>query len=117
MTLALHLPNYRTIHHNATEQSRSMAAFMYYVLYKQITGLQKAQEGCSTEFMCGVTSFKHLITGKKQPGGSSRASEAGKSGRSLEDVAAMEGKRAAKKPKAIPKRGHGRGCSRGKKNK
>ena len=99
LTLLLHLLNYRTIHPNAIEQIRTMAAFMYSVLYEQITGLQKAQGGCSTEFMCGVTPFKCLNTGKKQPGGPGRASEAGKSSRSLEDVAAMEGEPAAKKLK------------------
>ena len=66
------------------------------------------------EFMCGETLFKHLVTGKKQPGRPNRASEAGKSGRSLEDVAAMEGKPTAKKLKATPKRGRGRGSGRGK---
>ena len=116
LTLLLHLPNYRTIHPNATGQMRTMAAFMYYVLYKQITGLQKAQGGCSTEFMCGAMPFKCLVTGKKQPGGPGRVSEAGKSHRSLEDVAAIEGEPAAKKPKVTPKprRGRGRGCSGGR---
>ena len=94
LTLLLHLLNYRTIHPNAIEQIRTMAAFMYSVLYEQITGLQKAQ---------GVTPFKCLNTGKKQPGGPGRASEAGKSSRSLEDVAAMEGEPAAKKLKVTPK--------------
>ena len=42
LTLALHLLSYKTIHPNASEQSRTMAAFMNYVLYEQITGLQKA---------------------------------------------------------------------------
>ena len=107
LTPALHLPTYKTIHPNANEQSRTMAAFMYYVLHKQITGLQKSQTGCSVE-------FKHLITGKKQPGGPSRASKVGKSGRTLEEVAAMEGEPAAKIPKTTPKRGRGRGHSRPK---
>ena len=108
-TLALHLLSYKTIHPNASEQSRTMAAFMYFVLYEQITGSQKAQTGCSAEFKCRTTPFKHLVTGKKQPAGPGRASEAGKSGRSLEEVAAIEGKPAAKKLKATPKRGHSRG--------
>ena len=103
LTLLLHLPNYRTTHPNTTEQTRTMAAFMYYVLYEQITGLQKAQGGCSTEFMCGPTLFKRLVTGKKQPGGPGTASEAGKSSRSLEDMAAIEGEPAAKKLKVTPK--------------
>ena len=76
-----------------------MAAFMYYVLYEQITGTQNSQTGCSAEFVCKTTPFKCLITGKKQPGRPGRSSEAGKSGRKLEEVAAMEGTPPAKKPK------------------
>ena len=116
LTLLLHLPNYKTIHPNATEQMRTMAAFMYYVLYEQITGLQKAQGGCSMEFKCGAMPFKCLVTGKNQPGGPGRVHEAGKSHRSLEDVAAIEGEPAAKKPKVTPKprRGHGKGHCRGR---
>ena len=68
LTLVLHLLNYKAIHPNANEQSRSMAAFMYYVLHKQITILQKSQIGCSTKFRYQTTPFKHLVTGKKQPG-------------------------------------------------
>ena len=48
-----------------------MAAFMYYALYKQLTGKPKSQQGCSDEFSCQTTPFKHLVTGKKQPGGPS----------------------------------------------
>ena len=32
LTLLRHLPNYKKIYPNATEQTRTMAAFMYYVL-------------------------------------------------------------------------------------
>ena len=66
LTLALHLLSYKTIHPNASEQSRTMAAFMYYVLYEQITGLQKAQTGCSVEFKCEMTPFKCPITRSSQ---------------------------------------------------
>ena len=65
LTLAQHPPDYKKIYPNATEQSRTMAAFMYYVLYEQITGLQKSQAGCAAEFRCQMTPFKRLITGKK----------------------------------------------------
>ena len=87
-----------------------MAAFMYYVLYEQITSKQKLQTGCSLEFKCQMTPFKCLITGKKQPGGAGRSSEAGKLGRKLEEVARMEGTPPTKKPKGSPKQGKGRGC-------
>ena len=66
--MAQHLPDYKRIYPNATEQSRTKAAFMYYILYEQITSLQKSQTGCAAEFRCQMTPFKRLITGKKQPG-------------------------------------------------
>ena len=91
LTLLCHLPNFRRIFPNATEQPRMMAAFMYFVLHEQITGLRPSQTGCAAEFRCGVTPFKRLITGKRQPGGPGRLDDAGKSSRLLEDVAEMEG--------------------------
>ena len=95
-----------------------MATFIYYVLHDQITGILKSQTGCSEEFRCRTTPFKCLIKGKKQPGRPGRTHEAGKSGRSLEDVAGMEGTTPAKKAKVTPKRGQGcrcrHGCGRGK---
>ena len=42
LTLLQHLSNFRTIYPNAKEQTRTMAAFMYYILYNQITRAQKA---------------------------------------------------------------------------
>ena len=39
-TLLCHLPNFRMIYPNATEQTRTMAAYIYFVLYEQITGLK-----------------------------------------------------------------------------
>ena len=76
VTLLTHLPNFRRMYPNANEQTRTMAAFMYYILYEQITGLQKSQMGCAAEFRRGTTPFKRLITGKRQPG---RSGETGKS--------------------------------------
>ena len=68
-----------------------MAAFMYFVLHEQITGLRPSQTGCAVEFRCGATPFQRLITGKRQPGGPGRPGDAGKSSRSLEEGAEMEG--------------------------
>ena len=34
LTLLCHLPNFRRIFHNATEQTRTMAAYMYFVLHE-----------------------------------------------------------------------------------
>ena len=119
ITLLTHLPNFRRMYPNANEQTRTMAAFMYYILYEQITGLQKSQMGCAAEFRCGMTPFKRLITGKRQPGRPGRSGETGKSGRKLEEVAKLEGATPAKQPKVTPKmtRGRGRGRGRAKKSK
>ena len=119
LTLLKHLPNYITLHPSANEQTRTMAAFIYFVLHEQVTGKQKSQLSCSAEFQCQTTPFKHLVTGKKQPGGQGRASKGGKSQRKLEEVATMEGGPAPKKPKGSPVqgRGHGGKGGRGKKSK
>ena len=80
-----------------------MAAYMYFVLYEQITGLSPSQTRCATNFRCGTTQSKRLITGKKQPGGPGRSSEMrGGSSRKLEDVAEMEGGTPTKRRKATP---------------
>ena len=92
LTLLCHLPNFRRIYHNATEQTRTMAAYIYFVLYEQITGLRPSQTGCAVEFRCGTTPFKRLITGKRQPGGPGRPSEVkGGYSRQIEEVTEMEG--------------------------
>ena len=70
LTLSHHLPNFRRIHPSASEQTRTMAAFMYYVLHEQLTGKQKSQMGCVGEFQCRPNPLKHLVTGKKQTGSS-----------------------------------------------
>ena len=98
VTLLTHLPDFRRLNSNATEQTRTLAAFMYFVLYEQITGLQASQTGCATEFRCQTTPFKRLVTGKKQPGGPGRG-QATRSTRSLEEVAQIEGGTPAKKAK------------------
>ena len=102
VTLRTHLPDFRRLNPNATEQTRTLAAFMYFVLYEQITRLQAAQTGCATDFRCQTTPFKRLVTGKKQPGGPGRG-QATKSTRSLEEVAEIEGGTPAKKAKNTPK--------------
>ena len=92
LILSHHLLNFRVIHPIATEQTRMMAAYIYFVLHEQITGLKPSQTGCATKFRCQTTPFKRLITGKKQPGGPDRSSEAKEgSSRKLEEVAEMEG--------------------------
>ena len=103
LTLLCHLPNFRRIFPNASEQTRTMAAYMYYVLYEQITGLRPSHTGCAADFRCGATLFKRLITGKKQPSELGRLSEArGGSSRKLEEVTEMEGATPAKQRKTTP---------------
>ena len=104
LTLMCHLPNFKRINPNAKEQTRMMAAYMYYVLYEQITGIRASQTACATNFQCQMTPFKRLITGKRQPGGPGRSSEArGGSRRSLEEVAEMEGAPPAKRTRKATK--------------
>ena len=104
LTLMCHLPNFKRINPNANEQTRTMATYMYCILYEQITGTRASQTGCATEFKCQMTPFKRLITGKRQPGGPGRSSEArGGSSRSLEDVAKMEGAPPAKRTRKATK--------------
>ena len=104
LTLMCHLPNFKRINPNTNEQTRTMAAYMYCVLYEQITGTRASQTGCATDFKCQMTPFKRLITGKRQPSGPGRSSEArGGSSRSLEDIAEMEGAPPAKKTRKATK--------------
>ena len=112
LTMSQHLPNTKKIYSNTTDQTRTMAAFMYFVLYEQITGLKASQTGCSRDFKCQGTPFKRLVTGKKQPGGPGRSSEQ-RSKRTLEEVAELEGDTPAKQPRKStrtpkPRRGKGK---------
>ena len=104
LTLMCHLPNFKRINPNANEQTRMMAAYMYCVLYEQITGIRASQTGCTTDFKCQMTPFKKLITGKRQPSRPGRLSVTrGGSSRSLEDVAEMEGAPPAKRTRKATK--------------
>ena len=81
-----------------------MAAYIYFVLYEQITGTRASQTGCGTDFRCKTMPFKRLVTGKKQPGRPGRSSEArGGSSRSLEKVTEMEGAPPAKRTRKASK--------------
>ena len=111
LTVSQHLPDAKKIYSNATDQTRTMAAFMYFVLYEQITGLKASQTGCSRDFQCQGTPFKRLVTGKKQPGGPGRSGEQ-RSKRMLEEVAKLEGDTLAKqtrKSTRTPKSRTGKG--------
>ena len=67
LTLMCYLPNFKRINPNAKEQTRTMAAYIYFVLYEQITSIRASQTGCATDFRCPMTPFKRLITGKNNP--------------------------------------------------
>ena len=104
LTLMCHLPNFKRINPNAKEQTRTMAAYIYCVLYEQITSVRASQTSCAMDFKCPKTPFKRLITGKRQPNGPGRWSEArGGSSRSLEEVAEMEGAPPAKRTRKATK--------------
>ena len=90
LSLTQHLPNYKKLQPSATDATRTIATFMYYALYKQLTGKVKSQWGCSEEFGCKTTQFKHLVTGKKQPGGPGRGRKGGMSKRTLEQIKISE---------------------------
>ena len=103
-TLMCHLPNFRRINPNAKEQTRMMAAYIYCVLYEQISGIRASQTGCTTDFRCPTMPFKRLITRKRQPSGLGRSNEVrGGSSRSLEEVAKMEGTTPAKRTRKATK--------------
>ena len=104
LMLVCHLPNFKRINPNAKEQTRTMAAYMYCILYEQITGIRASQTGFTTDFRCQTMPFKRLIIGKRQPGKPGRSSEArGGSSRSLEDVTKMEGAPLAKRTRKATK--------------
>ena len=120
LTLMCHLPNFKRINPNAKEQTRMMAAYIYFILYEQITGIRASQTGCATDFRCPTMPFKRLITGKKQPSRPGRSSEVrGGSSRSLEEVTEMEGptptkrtRKASKSATATTSTPKGRGLKR-----
>ena len=124
LTLMCHLPNFRKIYPNTTDQTRTMAAYIYFVLYEQITSTRASQTGCTTDFRCHMMPFKRLVTGKKQLGRPGRSSEARGGSRSLEEVAEMEGtpltektRKASKSATATTTTPKGRGLKgRGKKS-
>ena len=115
LTMSQHLPDAKKIYSNTTDQTRTMAAFMCFVLYEQITGLKASQTGCSRDFQCQGTLFKRLVTGKKQPGGRGRSGKQ-RSKKTLEEVAELEGDTLAKPPRKSTRTTKSR-TGKGKKSK
>ena len=114
LTMSQHFPDAKKIYSNATDQTRMMAAFMYFVLYEQITGLKASQTGCSRDFQCQGTQFKRLVTEKK-PGGPGRSGEQ-RTKWMLEEVAELEGDTPAKQTRRSTRTPKSR-TGKGKKSK
>ena len=106
LSLAQHLPNYKKLQLSVTDQTRTMATFIYFVLYKQLTGKAKSQQGCSEEIKCKTTPFKCSVTRNKQPDRPGRGKGEGESYLKIEEIKQQEtGGSTAKKPKVTPKPG------------
>ena len=69
MVIAVHLPMAEGWTTGRPADKRMMAAWLYFVLYKQVTGSTAGQDKCAEKFGCSVTQFKRMITGKWQEGG------------------------------------------------
>ena len=69
MVILEHLPNAEAWKVGRPPNERMMAAWLYFVLYKQVTGSTAGQDKCADKFGCSVTQFKRMVTGKWQEGG------------------------------------------------
>ena len=104
LSLTQHLPNHKMLHSTATDTTRTMAAFMYYTLHKLLTGKARSQQACSEDFGYKMTLFKHLVTGKRQPGRLGRKGEGCRSSRTVEEVKQLESSEPTqKRPKCTKK--------------
>ena len=91
LSLTQQLPNHKKLQLSVTDATRTMATFMYYALHKQLTGKARSQQACSEDFGCKTTPFRHLVTGKKQPGRPGRGKgERSKSSWTVEEVKQLE---------------------------
>ena len=69
MVILEHLPEAENWKVGWVHSERLMAAWLYFVLHKQVTGSMAGQDKCADKFGCSVTQFKRMITGKWQEGG------------------------------------------------
>ena len=69
MVILEHLPDAEGWKVGRQPGERMMAAWLYFVLYKQVTGSTAGQDKCAEKFGCSVTQFKRMVTGKWQEGG------------------------------------------------
>ena len=69
MVIMEHLPDAEGWTVGRPSDERMMAAWLYFVLYKQVTGSTAGQDKCAEKFGCSIMQFKRMITGKWQEGG------------------------------------------------
>ena len=69
MVILEHLPDAEAWKVGRPPSERMMAAWLYFVLHKQVTGSTAGQDKCADKFGCSVTQFKRMVTGKWQEGG------------------------------------------------
>ena len=55
---------------NKTEETRQMAALMYFMLYNMIMRKPISQEKCANLFKVQYSSSQRTVSGRRQPGGS-----------------------------------------------
>ena len=64
MVILEHLPKAENWKVGRTHSERMMAAWLYFILHKQVTGSTAGQDKCADKFGCSVTHFKQMVTGK-----------------------------------------------------
>ena len=77
MVIAVHLPVAEGWTTGQPANKRMIAAWLYFILYKQVTGSTAGQDKCAEKFGCSVTQFKRMITGKWQEGGKGKKDNKG----------------------------------------
>ena len=69
MVILEHLPDAENWAVGRPAGERMMAAWLYFVLHKQVTGSTVGQDKCAEKFGCSTTQFKRMVTGKWQENG------------------------------------------------
>ena len=104
LTLMCHLPNFKRINPNANEQTRTMAAYMYCVLYKTDHRHKSITDRLRHGLQMPNDTIQKTDNRKRQPSRPGRLSEArGGSRQKLEEVAEMEGAPPAKRTRKTTK--------------
>ena len=69
MVVLEHLPDAEGWRMGRPDKERLVAAWVYFVLHRQVTGSTAVQDKCAVNFGCSVTQFKRMVTGKWQESG------------------------------------------------